>query len=244
MRIAACDDDKNVLQKVQQALEAENAAYQDMEATLFCDSNALLSALEDKARFDIYLLDILMPKTNGMELASAIRRTDESALIIFLTSSPEFAVDSYEVEAFGYLLKPFSSEKFHTILMKARRSLSKRSSDELTISSGGNLYRIPVFSVVCIEAMRNRLRYYLNDASVLESYGTISDLKNRLSADARFIQPHRSYLVNMEYIKEFETNSLTLTGQTLVIPVARANFRSLKPHYMDYMVHMAGGNVL
>src|SRR5574344_1361863 len=120
MRIVTCDDDQAVIDNIKAIIFRNDQAPKDIELTSYSNSTKLLSALEDGKDYDIFLLDILMPEINGMELAKAIRRTDKTSLIIFLTSSPEFAVDSYDVNAFGYLLKPVSETKLFALLSKAR----------------------------------------------------------------------------------------------------------------------------
>lgn len=241
MKIAACDDDEQVLRQVCAALKSENENSGDLSVTAFPGSAALWNVLEDGARFDLYLLDILMPGKNGMELAATIRKHDESAMLVFLTSSPEFAVDSYEVEAMGYLLKPVVPEKLSAILQKARTRLGNRKRDELLLSSGGTLRSVPLGTVICVESFHNKLLYHLSGGETLETYGTIAKALERLSADPRFIQPHRSYLVNMEYIREFGGKGILLAGSLPAVPVSRANAQALKAQYIEYMVHMAGG---
>lgn len=241
MKIAACDDDAQVLAQASALLKAKNSEYGDVSVTAFQSSMALSSALEDGARFDLYLLDILMPGKNGMELAAAIRKHDESAMLVFLTSSPEFAVDSYEVEAMGYLLKPVVPEKLSAILQKARQRMGNRKRDELLLSCGGTLRSVPLGTVMCVESLHNKLLYHLSGGETLETYGAIGEIQQRLSADPRFIQPHRSYLVNMEYIREFGGKGILLAGSLPAVPVSRASAQALKAQYIEYMVHMAGG---
>ena len=241
LKLAVCDDDAQILKQLCEIIEAENKKSGDLSVTAFGSSTALLSALEEGAGFDLFILDILMPNLTGMELATAIRRTDEASQIVFLTSSPEFAVDSYEVDALGYILKPVSAEKLAAVLSKARLNMSRRRSDGLLLQQSGRLRTVPIFSVACVEAMRNKLTYYLCNGETLECYGTINEAAEKLCADARFIRPHRSYIVNMEYIREFDGKGIRLVGAQSAVPVSRGSFQQLKERYIEYMVHMAGG---
>ena len=83
----------------------------------------LLEHLDEKGGFDLYLLDILMPHMKGIELAQRIRERGEPAEIIFLTISREYALDAFEVDASGYLLKPLEWEKFQRVLLASVRRL-------------------------------------------------------------------------------------------------------------------------
>ena len=236
VKIAVCDDDEAARERVCALLPGGQDA-----ASVFSSGPALLSAVEDGAAFDLYLLDILMPGVNGMELACAIRRTDDAAAIIFLTSSPEFAVESYGVGALDYLLKPVTADKLTAALNKARLRADRQRSEELLLASGGKLRSIPRSAVVCVESLRNRLIYRLNTGETVECYGTIAEAREKLLSDARFLQPHRSYLVNMEYIRELGGSGIVLEGMKSPVPVPRAAAPALRAQYIEYMVHMAGG---
>ena len=151
MKIAVCDDDNLFVQQTGQAVQ-EWAQERELSASVFSFDNgdSLLNAYAAE-KFDILLLDIMMPLFTGMELAHAIREIDAAAKIIFLTSSPEFAVESYEVKASGYLLKPLQKEKLHSVLddcvAPPRRASRNTSSSEpatgitKSISTTSNAWR-------------------------------------------------------------------------------------------------------
>lgn len=75
----------------------------------------------------------------------------------------------------------------------------------------------------------------------MHGYGTIAEAREKLLSDARFLQPHRSYLVNMEYIRELGGSGIVLEGMKSPVPVPRAAAPALRAQYIEYMVHMAGG---
>lgn len=106
MKIAICDDDKNELFRILSVL-ADYQTQRNIEFSYkpFDNSTELASNLLQE-HYDIYLLDVVMPGLNGIELAKEIRSSDKAADIVFLTSSPEFAVESYTVKASNYLAKP------------------------------------------------------------------------------------------------------------------------------------------
>lgn len=110
MKIAICDDDRNELLQIQTLLDLY-AQERQMEFIVkeYHSSFELASAAANET-FQIYLLDVLMPVLNGIDLAREIRLMDKAADILFLTSSPEFAVESYMVKASNYLLKPVQKE--------------------------------------------------------------------------------------------------------------------------------------
>ncbi len=113
IKIAFCDDDLSVLNEISVLLSKYRIEHQrEMEYTPFRSPFELLAEIEKGVRFDIFFLDILMPGENGISVAKEIRRYDSAAKIIFLTSSSEFAVESYTVSAYFYQIKPVSEESF------------------------------------------------------------------------------------------------------------------------------------
>ena len=129
LKIAVCDDDTFFLRQAEHAVKRW-AEEQDLtvELQLFDNGDSLLTVSRTE-QFDVLLLDIMMPLFNGMELAHVIRKTNTAVKIVFLTSSPEFAVESYDVKASGYLLKPLQYEKLCSVLddCKAPQPANKKS---------------------------------------------------------------------------------------------------------------------
>ena len=112
IRIGICDDDLSVLGQIQRMMDHYRVSRNEEMVTLtFQSPLELIHEIERGCRFDILLMDVLMPGENGMEAAERrLRRYDTAVRIIFLTSSQEFAVDSYKVGAFLYQLKPILEE--------------------------------------------------------------------------------------------------------------------------------------
>lgn len=114
IKLAICDDEP-VYQKEVARLAKEYGEYHHVELSISVYSSGV-QVLDANEHYDIFILDILMPGLSGMELASDLRRMDDAASIIFLTSSPEFAIEGYSVHALAYLLKPVKREKLFKIL--------------------------------------------------------------------------------------------------------------------------------
>ena len=120
IRIGICDDDLSVLGQIQRMMDHYRVSRNEEMVTLtFQSPLELIHEIERGRRFDILLMDVLMPGENGMEAAKEIRRYDTAVRIIFLTSSQEFAVDSYKVGAFFYQLKPILEESLFRLLDSA-----------------------------------------------------------------------------------------------------------------------------
>lgn len=116
MKIAICDDDSQELAKISSFIETYRLKKNVLLTyKTFQSATELVSAMESGA-YNILLLDILMPGLNGIQAAHEIREFDGVTKIVFLTSSPEFAVESYQVKAHNYILKPVSKEKLYHML--------------------------------------------------------------------------------------------------------------------------------
>ena len=103
-----------------------------------------MAAIEGGARFDVLLLDVLMPGENGIDAAAEIRNYDRDVKIIFLTSSPEFAVQSYSVDAYFYQLKPIWAESFYRLMDSVLATCEKEQADSLILRCKSGISRIEV----------------------------------------------------------------------------------------------------
>lgn len=126
MHIAICDDEVNQIEHIKSLLaEYRSQHLSSMSWTAFRTGFSLLSAMEQGQHFDAVLLDIYMTDMNGMETAKSIRAFDERVNLLFLTSSPDFAVESYQVEARDYILKPITRARLFHSLEKLQREIER-----------------------------------------------------------------------------------------------------------------------
>ncbi len=236
LRVCICDDDAKDMAKIQALAErfAEEHPGSPLKIRTFSSSFDLLEQLSEQGGFDLYLLDILMPHLKGVELAERIRARSEAAEIIFLTSSPEYALDAFEVSACGYLLKPVSEEKFDKVFQSAICRLAQPENPSLLLKSREGMRKILFRELVMVESFNHARVCTLADGSKTVTADTLASLLERLSGDPRFFSPHRAYIINMEHIAALNTADVLLsTGQR--IPVARTRYSALKQAYMDFL---------
>ena len=127
IQIAFCDDDQTVLDQLSALLEKYRAQRcVQIQCTAFHSPLDLLAEIEKGTRYDILFLDVIMPAENGITAAKEIRQYDNVVKIIFLTSSAEFAVESYVVGAYFYQLKPIWEDSFFrltdSVIAECRRA--------------------------------------------------------------------------------------------------------------------------
>lgn len=203
-----------------------------MRYQIFRSAAKLLDAAQ-KERFTLYLLDVMMPGTDGIAAAREIRHTDDTADIVFLTCSPEFAYESYEVRALHYLLKPIEEEMLFSIL--DRLSLKEQKPQEgLTLKIGSALIRVLFSQLSYVEVNGKHLYFNLTDGSVREIYGTMKEYEKLLLSRPEFMRVHRSYIVNMFQVAELSPKGIsTLSGQNL--PVSRLLYPQLQKDYLNLL---------
>ncbi|MDD3767024.1 MAG: LytTR family DNA-binding domain-containing protein [Eubacteriales bacterium] len=233
LKIAICDDDVQELSRISGLL---NQYKSEKNAVLKYDAfGAAIELLESMRRqtYDVLLLDVLMPGMSGLAAAHEIRGFDPAIKIIFLTLSPEFAVESYAVNAHYYLLKPATTDKLFPVL--DRIFLEKdRKSEYLNILQSSGLLRLHLGRVEFVEVCAKRLMFYFDDGSVKEIRGSFSAFEDKLLCKDNFIKVHRSFIVNMEYIQSINARDITTyTGKS--IPISRLMYNHVKESYMQFL---------
>ena len=143
IKIAFCDDDMEVLHQMNELLDRYRVERnEDITYAAFQSPFELLTEIEKGIRLDILFLDVVMPGQNGMDVAKEIRQYDTNMKIIFLTSSPEFAVESYSVGAYFYQLKPIWEESFFRLMDAVLAKCEKKKKNSLILRSKDGITRI------------------------------------------------------------------------------------------------------
>lgn len=230
MYIAVCDDHAGALEAVASLLDAwEKERRLPLRRRLFSNAVELLEAAA-RERFTLYLLDVLMPGINGMAAAREIREFDCTADIVFLTSSPEFAYESYGVHALDYLLKPVDKKRLFDLLDRLYLR-EQRPQEALTLKTGTTIIRVPFTQLSFVEVMGKRLYFNLSNGEVREVAGSMKNYEEQLLSRPEFMRVHRSYIVNMLQTAEFSSSRIrTLSGKD--IPVSRLLYPQLKKDYV------------
>lgn len=231
-RLAICDDEANTLNVIASLIEEYKTEKNfSFEYTLFQTGMDLISSLEKGNLFDIYCLDIVMPKLDGIKLGKEIRTYDQSAPILYFTSSPEFALDSYSVKASNYILKPITKETFFAALNDTLEQMEKSKESSITIRDNEGIKKILLSNLVYAEAMGRRVVYHLSTGRTIECIHQFSKACETLSAYSYFIKPHRSYMVNMNYIDTIKTTQIDLQIG-VSIPIAQGRTKEIKDLYL------------
>jgi len=174
---------------------------------------------------DILLLDIHMPDLNGIELARTLKNVPA---IIFTTAYSEYALESYEVSAVDYLLKPVALPRFVQAIEKAiarittqttiaavPHSLPTSDTTHLIVKADYRLYKVNFDDLLYIEGQHEYVSFYTTGKRITALY-SLKSLEEQLPAD-RFIRVHKSYIVSIRHISEIEQLTVTVAGQKIPI---------------------------
>ena len=188
LKIAFCDDDLEILKELGILLDKyKTERDEDLTYTVFQSPLELLAAIEKGFSFDILFLDILMPGENGIETAKEIRQYDNNMKIIFLTSSPEFAVQSYTVGAYFYQLKPVWEESFFRLMDSVLAECTKTQENSLILRSKEGITKIDLEKLEYCEVIGRTLFFHLGNGKVFESVGSLDDLFLQLKPYGNFL---------------------------------------------------------
>lgn len=234
LKIAFCDDDDAVLAQVQDLLEQYKTRQpQELRSSAFRSSVELVNGIEGGMRYDVIFLDVIMPGENGLGAAHQIRQYDPDVKIIFLTASPEFAVESYAVGAYYYQLKPICPESFFRLLDSVTAACLRERERSLVLRCKNGVTRVELEQLEYCEVMGRTLVFHRADGTVVESSGRLDDLCAQLAKYENFLRPHRSFLVNMEYIQGVSRQAVTMCGGAKV-PVPHGRYSEIKNRYLEY----------
>ena len=172
----------------------------------------------------------MMPGMDGIEAAREIRRFDDAAEIVFLSSSPGFAYEGFGVRALNYLLKPVERGTLFPLLDHIHLR-EQKNSEALTLKTNVSFVRVPYTQISYVEVIRKNVYFHLTDGTVREIAGTLKDFEAELLGRPEFMRIHRSYIANMLQAERLSYDGLrTFRGETL--PVSRLVYPQLQRDYM------------
>lgn len=229
MKIAICDDEMCV-RKQQRAYIKEYDEKQSFVIEEFSSGEELIQSLKNK-HFDIIFLDIEMDKINGIDTAKLIRIENYKTIIIFVSSHKEYVFDSFDCEAFNFIVKPIIQEKFNNIFTKAIEKY-KFLNKAITIHWKGTVIELPIEKIKYFESYKRHIIFHTYDGE-FQMFANLSDVLNELSMYG-FIQAHQGYVVNMNLIRRFIGSDIILVDGTKV-PMSCRKKNDVMTKYAKYV---------
>ncbi len=229
MDIAVVDDEKAIREHICGLVE-ERQPESRIEA--YATGGELLASGK---RFDIVFLDIQMEGMNGIEAARSLRERREDTVLVFITGIKDYVFDAFDLYAFQYLLKPIDEGKFAEVLERAVQEAAKKKERRMLFIKSRNI-TLDQSEILYIESRAKKVEIH-TVRQTIEIYAAMDELEGQLGDE--FYRCHRAYIVNMDCITEYDSESITLTNGDRVYLTKKKYGEFVKA----YMWHLQNGGV-
>ena len=228
LRVSICDDDVATLSQLEELVRQ----YLDPGELCLATYSGYGEFLTTRQYVDLLFMDIDLGDGCGIELAKEVKKTDSGTCVIFVTAHPEYVEESFEVEPVYFLVKPIRPDSFRRAMDRAmERLVAERQKSRLTVTFQNRVSAVALRDISYIEFSVRSATIHA-DPRVLRTYEKLSSLQQRV--DSRFIQCHKSYLVNMDYVIGFQGNTLELCGG-VEIPVSQSRAKVTRETLLHHL---------
>ena len=233
IHIAICDDEKHMSNHIR-AMASDFFRKKNREICFrtFSSGEELLSY---DGQIDICFLDIQMKGMDGMETARKLRASKFRGFLIFITVLKEMVFQSFEVQAYDYLVKPVDEKQFGKTMERLYASMQNASEDSLLVQKGYEGRIIREDEIVFCEIIDRKIYLNLTSGEVVDYYERIEHLESKL--DSHFFRCHRSYLINLKHLKGYK-NGTAYMDNGKEVPVSRLRSKEFSGVVLQYMKNM------
>lgn len=242
MKIVICDDYMGDLMKMERLLQRyEQSVHTKFEIEKFSDASQVYHKILRHELADIYILDMIMPEKTGIDIGRLLEKS-EKCVVIYMTSSDEFALEAYSVHAVRYLLKPVSEEVFAEAMdyaishVRMKQEISGKDL-RYPVKTREGLVSVSYSDIVYIENAARALEVHLTDGGSVRSIfirKSFDEEIKEIAEDSSFVRVHKSFLVNMNYIKSL-IQGLCRMEDGRSIPVSKTRAADVKRAYLDFV---------
>lgn len=231
-RVAICDDDgesvRTLTEQVSEILKSKGVCF---EISAFSSGEELLAYIDgEAASFHLYLLDIFMKEINGVDTARAIRRTSESAAIIFTTASERYVFSGYEVQALQYLMKPVSLQALSAALTVDLKRLYENR--YFVFKTGGMTQKVLYDDVEYLESTLKSVKLVAKQGAY-EIYDQISSVENVLPR-VSFCRCHRGFIINFRQVSKMNARFITTVSGN-EIPIGKTYAAAVSSAFLNFI---------
>lgn len=228
--IGICDDEAGMLEELAEKINYFFLREQvKIKVVLFSGGRELL--LYNK-HLDVIFLDIQMDGPDGMVTARSLRNQGYKGFLIFVTVLEELVFDAFSVEAYDYLVKPLGDSRFELVMKRLKKSLRHMEESNLLIQKGHESIIIPFDDIIYCEVINRKIYLHITGCKTIDYYDRLEKLEQKL--DNRFFKCHRSYLINLKYVRSLKNGQACLTTND-IIPVSRLRAEELSRALLQYM---------
>lgn len=237
-KVAVVDDEPEILERISTLLikyapvSGEELSF---ETDTYSSGDEFLN--NNPNSYEIIFLDTNMPGTNGLRVAKKIRDNNKTAIIIFCTHYAQYAINGYEVNALGYILKPIEEISFNRNLNRALKVLKTSQSRRIRIKTVHGVEVVPVSDIVYLEIQLHNLFYY-----VLTGENTVIDYRTRGSmqemcdslGELGFARCSACYLINLSHVISVKNGEVYLHGG-ITLPISRKFLRAFSDSFINFL---------
>lgn len=232
MRIAICEDNQMDLQLVCEVIKMQNAVESEpIELDTYTSGEQLLEKMKQTA-YDLLILDIYMEKMSGIEIARKVKEMSYDTEMAFLSSSREFGIEAFEVEALHYMLKPVNAVQIKRLLKRYHEKRGKLSR-YIRLSLGKEQIDIKQTTISKIQSERKGIRIYETSGKNRWFRVTFIAVEEQL-AQSNFLKISRGYLVNMDYIKDIKGDLCWLEDGSEIL-LSRKERAEIRRKYYNFL---------
>ena len=230
IRIAICDDEKHMSDHIRaMASDFFRKKNREIQLRTFSSGEELLNY---DGQIDILFLDIQMNGMDGLETARKLRAGKFRGFLIFITVLKEMVFQSFEVQAYDYLVKPVDEKQFGKTMERLYASMQNASEDSLLVQQGYERRIVPKDEIVFCEVIDRKIYLNLASGEVVDYYERIENLETKLGS--HFFRCHRSYLINLKHLKGYKNGTAYMDNHK-EIPVSRLRSREFSGVVLQYM---------
>lgn len=240
MRILICDDTQSDLDVTYKYVtEYYKKKNINVKIDCFTDCNIVLNLLNfiEDNQYDLYFLDVVM-QHNGIYVASEIIKKVPNASIIFTTTSKEFAIDAFKVQAFDYILKPLDKTEFYDSIDRIMKKLNIKKNTWSFKTNDLTLISINLEEIRYIESTNRRIDVHLCNDEIITSTTIRTKFLETIPfnlTENSFLLCHNSFIVNMNKIKGIKDVEFIMdNGET--VPISKRMLKEVKEQYINYLV--------
>ncbi len=233
IHIAICDDEKHMSDHIRiMASDFFRKKNREIYFRTFSSGEELINY---DGQIDILFLDIQMKGMDGMETARKLRADKFRGFLIFITVLKEMVFQSFEVQAYDYLVKPVDEKQFGKTMERLYTSMQNASEDSLLVQKGYEGRIIREDEIVFCEIIDRKIYLNLTSGEVVDYYERIENLESKL--DSHFFRCHRSYLINLKHLKGYK-NGTAYMDNGKEVPVSRLRSKEFSGVVLQYMKNM------
>lgn len=220
IKIAIVEDDGQQAEELRSYLTKYfSELHRPIEITSFDRADAFLASF-GRQRYNMIFMDIEMPGTNGMDASKLLRQIDEDVLLFFVTNLAQYALESYEVSAFDYIVKPVNYYNLALKMKRALRMLKNTEDATMMINAADGQHTVAVSEIRYVEVMGHSVTYHTTKGDLFVGYDSLKSIRSKLEP-YDFALCDRSFLVNLKFVTGVNRENLYVGSDVLKIAKSR-----------------------